>query len=94
MTIQLETTITRNAAILFSDLDDELLMMSIDSGEYYSVDTIGARVWSLLEKPTAVTTLCQTLMREFDVDLTTCQQDLLAFLHEMSTLDVITVSNA
>lgn len=91
MTIQLGTSIARNDSILFSDLDDELLMMSIDNGEYYSVDSIGAHIWSLLEQPTPVATLCKMLTNEFEVDLATCQEDVLPFLNQMATLDVITV---
>ena len=92
MTIQLGTSIARNDSILFTDLDDELLMMSIDNGEYYSVDSIGAHIWSLLEKPIPVASLCKTLTNVFEVDLATCQEDVLPFLNEMATLDVITVS--
>lgn len=89
MMIQLGTSIARNESILFSDLDDELLMMSIDNGEYYSVDAIGARIWSLLEEPTPVATLCNMLTNEFEVALATCQEDVLSFLNEMADLDVI-----
>ena len=38
MGIKLSTIITRDESILFSELDDKIVMMSIDNGEYYALD--------------------------------------------------------
>ncbi len=89
MKLQTESTVARNDAILFSDLDDSLVMMSIDNGEYYSINAIGKRIWTLLEKPLPVADLCETLLNEFEVDSLTCQQDVLVFINEMHALKVI-----
>ena len=91
MTIHLDTVIARNDSILFSGLDDEILMMSIDNGEYYKLDEMGACIWAMLEEPSAISDLCNVLMSEFDIDLDTCRQDVLEFVNDMYSMEVITV---
>ncbi len=93
MAIQLETIVARNDSIMFSYLDNKLLMMSIDKGEYYSLDAIGANIWTMLEKPASVAELCDMFVTEFDVGLETCRQDVLAFMYEMYALEVITIKS-
>lgn len=45
------TTIGRNPSILFNDFDDGLMMMDIDSGNYFDIDSVGGRIWTLIETP-------------------------------------------
>ena len=93
MTVQLDSPVARNDSILFSELDDKLLMMSIDNGEYYSLDAIGAHIWTLLAEPISVAALCEALVNEFDVAPETCREDVLAFMNELFALEVITILN-
>ena len=65
-------------------VDDETVLMHIETGEYFGYDAIGTRVWSLLEKPIDVSALCERLVAEHeDVDLDRCTEDVLAFLTEL-----------
>ncbi|MDJ0707498.1 MAG: PqqD family peptide modification chaperone [Leptolyngbyaceae cyanobacterium MO_188.B28] len=93
MTIQLDTIVARNDTILFSDLDNRMMMMSIDNGEYYSLDAVASRIWTLLVNPLSVADMCVTLVAEYEVSLEMCQQDILAFMNEMSMLEIVKVLN-
>lgn len=90
-TIQLDTTITQAKDLLSADLDDEIVMMSIERGAYYGLDSIGSHIWTLLEEPISVSDLCEILLSRFDVEPETCQQDVLAFLDESYELGIITL---
>ena len=78
--VQLSSVLARNEAIVFTDLDDTIVMMDVDEGQYYELDPIAARIWMLLETASPASALCETLATEFEVDLATCQQDTLEFL--------------
>ncbi|MEI8355126.1 MAG: lasso peptide biosynthesis PqqD family chaperone [Deltaproteobacteria bacterium] len=69
--------------IVASDIDDEKVMMSVEKGQYYSLDPIGSRVWELIEGPVKVSDLIDALLTKYDVDRETCEQDVLAFLEEL-----------
>lgn len=78
--VQLSSVLARNEAIVFTDLDDTIVMMDVDEGQYYELDPIAARIWTLLETASPASKVCETLAGEFNVDLETCQRDTLEFL--------------
>ena len=62
MDIGLDSTVQRNGEILFTDLDDTVVMMDPDKGTYYELDTVGTRIWSLLDTGRSVKELCDLLV--------------------------------
>ena len=86
--------ISRNEAIVFTDLDDTIVMMDVNEGKYYELDQIGARLWSLLETGRSVADLCDALSTEFDVDPDTCLRDTLEFLQTAGTLRIVHIQPA
>ena len=91
MTIDLSSVATRNEAIVFTDLDDTIVMMDVDEGQYYELDPIGARIWTLIEAPRPVAEICDALAGEFDVDPDTCRQDTLEFLETANEYRIVQV---
>ena len=72
--ISTEIIISQIEEIVASDIDGEIVMMSIENGEYYGLDEIGSRIWELIEKPVKVSNLIDTLLERFDVDRETCEK--------------------
>lgn len=91
--IQLNSILIQNQEILSADLDEELVMISLETDAYYALDAIGRRIWELISQPTMVADLCATLQEEYHVDATTCQQDVLELLNEMVEQGLITIVN-
>lgn len=92
--LDLQTTVARNGDIIFSDMGEETVMMSIEKGEYYGLDAIGRRVWELLETTQTVSSLCSRLCEEFEVTQEQCSRDVLTFLQTLAEKDLIILSNA
>ena len=74
----------RNPDIVTAPVGGGLMMMDITCDSYYSLDSLGYRVWQLLETPRSLEEICLLLTAEYEVDLPTCiaqigtlQQDLL-----------------
>ena len=84
----------RQPNMVFSHIDDEVVMMSIEAGEYYGLNPVASRIWELLEKPHTFGRLIDLLMLEFDIDKSTCQKDVTNFLNQLVDKGlVITVSD-
>ena len=86
--------VSRNEAIVFTDLDNTIVMMDVDEGQYYELDPTGARIWTLLETGRSVTDLCDALVAEFEVEPDTCHHDTLEFLQTASALRIVHVQPA
>ena len=92
--IGLDTVVTRSEELISSDLDGETALMSVQSGKYYSLDEIGSRIWTLIERPRSVSELCDILLNEFNVDREQCAQDVLAFLNQLAKDNLVRVMDA
>lgn len=89
MTIQEKTFYRRNPDLIFSDMDGETVMMSIQNGEYYGLDEVGSRIWQLLENPESAETLTQKLIEEYEVSQETCLSDVMEFLNILAEKQLI-----
>ena len=92
MTLSPQASICRRADVLTSHVGDETVMLDVEKGYYYGLDPVATRVWDLAAEPIVVTTLCERLTAEFDVDLATCTQDVLAFLESLHANGLLDVS--
>ncbi|AEG01982.1 PqqD family protein [Methylomonas methanica] len=81
--LSLSSAIRRSENSLSAEVDDTVVLMSIQQGAYYSLDSIGAEIWRRLDRPMLVTELCAILKQEYDAEPTTIQRDVLALLESL-----------
>ena len=93
MDISVNSKVCQLQNIVASEIDDEVVMMSIETGAYYGIDEIGSRIWKLIETPCRVSDLIDKLMNEFEVDYETCQKDVLLFLQDLQEKKTIQVQS-
>jgi hypothetical protein len=75
-----ETTIVQSPGNIISDMDGETVMMSIDNGKYYNLGTIGGCIWGNIKTPISIQQLISKLTKDFDVDQSKCQNEVIPFL--------------
>lgn len=81
----------QNNEIVFSKMDDEIVMMNLEKGEYYGISPVGSRIWELLETPQTVDDICRTLCEEYAVTLEQCTEEVLSFITQMKGKNIITI---
>lgn len=84
--------VTRTDGLLAVEMDGAKVMLNVDTGKYYALDSIGSRIWELIEQPQPVTGLVETMMTEYAVTRQQCLDDLLAFLQKMRIQGLIVLS--
>jgi hypothetical protein len=83
MKIALETKVQRNPEMVSGNMDGEVVMLSLQRGEYFGLDKVGSRIWELIEQPIIVSRIKILLLEEYEVDELTCEKDLLEFLEDL-----------
>lgn len=63
--------------------DEELVILDLAKGEYFSLDQLGARLWSGLEAGRDVKQIAQEIVAEYDVTLDRALADLVALGDEI-----------
>jgi hypothetical protein len=89
--ITMDSKIVGNAKIVFNEMDGETIMMSIENGEYYGMNSMGTRIWRLLSTPKRVSDICDTLLPDFDVTQEQCSKDVLLCLNKMAEKGVVKI---
>ena len=75
------------------DLAGEAAILHLGSGMYYSLDRVGARVWSLVQSSTSFRRIRDTLLAEYDVTAERLEQDLRGLLNAMLAEGLIEVQH-
>lgn len=86
-----EMKIRRSENTIASEMEDELVMMSMENNAYYGLNSVGRKVWELLESEQTLTSLCDELMKKYDVDSETCHKDVSALIAQLEKAGLVTV---
>ena len=89
--ISLDALVARSEELVTSEVDGDVVMMSIQHGTYSGLDKIGSEIWRLLERPLRVIDICEELMGRYNVEKDVCEKDVLAFLNDLASDDAILV---
>jgi hypothetical protein len=73
----------RSEQVLAQTSGDTVVLLHPDSGEYYTLDEVGARVWELCDGTRSTAELVEVLCREYDAPAETIRADVLELLAEL-----------
>jgi hypothetical protein len=74
-----------------SNLGNEVVILHVQSGNYYGLNEVGSRIWSLIQKPQAVAAIRKVLLAEYDVQLSQLDNDLNTVLQQLLSKGLIEV---
>jgi hypothetical protein len=89
--IDKKVKISQAENVLSTAVDDDVVFMSIESGEYFSSNDVAQRIWELIEKPQSFELVVKQLLEEFDVDEATCYQETSELLEKMKKNELIVI---
>ncbi len=82
--VTIDTVLVRTDHCLSSEVGDELVMMDVESGQYFSLDAIGCDIWNRLERQVRVGDLCAALEQAYAAPLEVITADVLRLLDRMA----------
>ena len=81
--VELARRLRRRDRVLARQAAGTLVLLDLDSGQYFSLDGVGARAWELCDGERDVGAILDTLGEEYDAPIEVVREDLVAFLREM-----------
>lgn len=84
-----DTTVRPVEDQISTEIEDELVVLQLDTGKYFGIDGVGPRVWELLQEPLTVGELEDRLIDEYDVSRERLQQDIDSLLAELDDAELI-----
>lgn len=89
--IQIGTRLVQVESLLTNQIDDEVVMLNLETDSYYGADPVGSRIWTLLAQPLSVAHICEQLQEEYEVEQETCEADVLAFVEKLHAEGLIQI---
>ena len=86
-----DAMVVRNDGLLTTEVDGELMAMSVELGTCYGLNAVGTRIWALIAEPRTLDSLCEQLLCEYDVEEPVCRRELVDLLEELRAEGLVTV---
>ena len=83
LTLSTDSIVSAVGGQLSADLEGETVILHLESGIYYGLSNVGARIWELIQEPQTVGYVRDSLVEEYDVDATQCERDVMALLGDL-----------
>lgn len=80
-----------DGGLLTTEVDGELMAMSVDKGTCYGLNRVGTRIWELIAEPQSIDCLCERVLTEFKVEKDVCRREVIALLERLREEGLVTV---
>jgi len=74
------------------DLAGETAILNLKNSVYYGLNPVGARIWGLVQSPTTIGAVRETIAREYDVEADRCDRDVAALVDRLAAEDLVVLS--
>ena len=77
--------------VLISNLQEESVILNLDSERYFGLDDVGTRFLSALTTSNSIEAAYDLLLEEYEVDRQVLRQDLLALVENLAEQGIVEV---
>lgn len=74
-----------------SELAGEAVILNLKTGVYFGLNTVGARIWELIQEPTTVHEIMAVLLAEYEVEAPRLEDDLRSLLNQLSENQLVEI---
>jgi hypothetical protein len=82
----------RSGEIAAKVIDGEAIIMNLSNGMYYSMDQVGAAIWTLAESGHTVGRIGEVLAARFGIDRQTANRDVADLIEHLASEELVVVS--
>lgn len=75
--LSLSPRVKPNEDVVWRNLQGESVLLDLKSGVYFGLDTVGTRIWTMLQDHDDLQVVLAELLGEYDVAEETCARDLM-----------------
>lgn len=74
-----------------ADIDGEKVMMNIEKGKYLALNSVGSRIWDIINEKISVNDIVNILINEYEIDEETCKKNVLDYLMVLYDAELIKI---
>jgi len=70
-------------------LGEETVILDLESGTYFGLDPVGARMWQLMTEGKSLAQICEAMLEEYEVPREELERDALALAQDLEARSLI-----
>lgn len=92
--ITLATRVSVCPGVMFRELEEEAILLELETGRYFGLDEVGTRIWSLIADDGSLETAFEALLEAYAVAPEELEQDLLRFVQTLAEQGLVQIEDA
>lgn len=84
-----DSTIEISRHVMFQEVSGETVLLDLESEQYFGLDEVGTRVWTLISEGTTAAGVVERLLKEYEVDRPQLEIDVNDLLQELAAAGLI-----
>lgn len=89
--ITLDTTVARRDGLLAAELDNETVLLGVEQGAYFGLETTAQAIWQELAQPRQIAEIVAALTARYDIDQARCAAQTLAFVEQLAAEGLVQI---
>lgn len=89
--LTLDTVVKRADDLLATEVDGDLVMLSLRTNQYYGLKQLGGRIWEMVAEPVTGAQIVEAILAEYEVERAVCEADTLRFLSQLEREKLIDI---
>ena len=90
--INLDSIVSYRQDIDTTDIDGDKVMMDLEKGQYFALNSVASRIWEVIESPISVNNVVETLLEEYEVEREECEKSVLEFIKGLEDASLVSVN--
>jgi 4-diphosphocytidyl-2C-methyl-D-erythritol kinase len=78
--------------VIFEEVDDQVVLLSLEGGRYYKLNGSGSRVWALIKEHGELQKVQDAMAEEFDADEAEVRRDVATLIADLEAHGLVEVS--
>lgn len=70
---------------------DETVILDPNDGRYYGINSVGSRIWQIIQTPTSVAEIRDRIVAEYAVEPNRCEADIITLAHQLLAAQLVQV---
>ena len=88
--LNLMTRIVRNPEVVFTQIDNEIVLVGPKDDLFYGVNEMGAAIWRLLDSSDlSCREIFEHIKHDYEIDESTCISDIMRFIGSMLEQNIV-----
>ena len=90
--MKLTDKISIPAQVMARDVGGEMVILNLESGIYFGLDPVGARIWQFIGGDKTLAEVCDAMLAEYDVSREDIERDVLSLAEALRSQQLIGIT--